>query len=304
MSAGMGLFGEYMRPTHVLALLVAIVLALGSYGTYRIVTDPQNAILISESGAPWIKEDVAPSVFVASDEPRAVFFRYHFYLEVPPTRTSLVVKAFREYTAYINRGSLEPTPGNPTPWITSDRLDITSLMRAGGNEILIVVKNSMGPPALMAYSEELGISTGEHWTTWSEDLSHDTAVPITHKLPFSVSEEFPDAVETVLRKLAFFLVLFSIGAGGSILVAKHGYALSPSATRWIILVAWIVLCVNNITKIPTHAGFDSPDHYDYIEYVARNAGFPLQLRGGRCSRRPSSIYSKRLCFWFCRSSWS
>jgi hypothetical protein len=54
----------------------------------------------------------------------------------------------------------------------------------------------------------------------------------------------------------------------------------------MILGAWIVLCVNNITKIPFYMGFDVPGHFDYIDHIATTGRIPLATDGWQMFQAP------------------
>jgi hypothetical protein len=84
-----------------------------------------------------------------------------------------------------------------------------------------------------------------------------------------------------------------------VLVERSGRALpvSPSAFRWLLVVAWVVLAANNIEKLPLYVGFDVSAHLDYIRYLVEHRRIPLATEGWQMFQPPLYHALSALLVW-------
>ena len=54
----------------------------------------------------------------------------------------------------------------------------------------------------------------------------------------------------------------------------------------MLLAAWALLAVNNITKIPLYIGYDIAHHYAYISYITEKGAIPLATEGWQMFQSP------------------
>ena len=54
---------------------------------------------------------------------------------------------------------------------------------------------------------------------------------------------------------------------------------TASQVRWLLIILWGILAINNIREIPLYVGMDIQGHYDYIFYVAEKWRIPLATEG-------------------------
>src|SRR5207237_10157973 len=80
-----------------------------------------------------------------------------------------------------------------------------------------------------------------------------------------------------------WIILFAIA---SVVTLLWNIASKQSTARWreriLLLVLaglWLALCWNNARLLPFHAGFDAPEHPEYITYIQEHRAFPLPTYG-------------------------
>jgi hypothetical protein len=164
----------------------------------------------------------------------------------------------------------------------------------GTHELRIRVVSKNGPAVLLAYSKALKIATGPDWEASMDGLSWIPVMNIGEMNQVEVSQRFPTPRASVralvplylpLVLLCFFSALFFPSVQNRY-PRLQTMAANPSMVRWVLLGAWALLGVNNITKIPLNIGFDVEFHYDYISYILDKGTLPLATEGWQMFQSP------------------
>jgi len=285
-----------MPPRAVVAGILALALGWGGYLIWLARTDPRVVFLPSEPCGEWIVAD--EPVLLGSRHPG--FYMTHFRAPVPagPARDAvLVLRALRIAEVFLDGRSVFASPRDVNVWKQERRVPLR--LEPGAHELVFTVVNENGPPALLACAPGLGLSTGPGWefrrardTAWSP-------ARVAGPRHADLSRRFPRADEALVALWPWLLgVLLAVGAL-TVLVERSGrrFPVSPSAFRWLLVGAWVVLAANNIEKLPLYVGFDVSAHLQYIRYLVEHWRVPLATEGWQMFQPPLYHALSALLVW-------
>lgn len=266
--------------------VAAALLAAGGLAA-RWIERGTATLLLDGDGARWMRQDEAPEAVARWSKSQSRSFRARLELPAPPPRALLRVKALRHWKVSVN-GSPVPREPDPGPeWLRASSVDLAPWLHAGTNAVVIDVENDMGPPMLHAASADLGLASGADrgWEVREGNARWEPAVDVSPRAPFPISRAFPSAPRSFVSVLPLWLGLVALGAVLSLL-SREGEVLRAGNLRWGLLLAFAVLCVHNIDRIPLGLGFDARRHYEYIAYVANERRIPLASDGWQMFQAP------------------
>jgi len=276
----------------IIAVFIAVL--LGGYAiALKIVSDPNIVFLFSSNRADWIR---LPEPFeLAARDPgeRIHVFRTRFRVDPVPDKLILSFRALKRAVVFLDGRLLYLTDKNLNKWKKTYHLDLAPELQPGSHELYIKVLNQNGHPALLAYSKELQLFTGEQWEVSKDGTEWTPAWPV-HKIPpASLSRLFVRADRVFLSKLWFYAPIFLVIFIWSYLYPKqnqdgwiHHFKPTPAITRWIILLLWGVLAANNMGKIPLDVGMDVLSHMAYVRHMAETWRVPLANEGLQMFQAP------------------
>jgi hypothetical protein len=312
------------------AVIFLIACLLGIAGVWKILDDPGVPLLIAEHGAGWIRAREPTEVKSRPPQSLTTFFRTGFEVEKTPRQAIFTLRAMKRTIVWLDDRIIFMSDLQLHEWKQAFQVDITEWLNPGKHEIRIAVMNQNGHPALIAYCEALGIATGEHWEAasdgkiWKPALSvksgqypiecyrqlNPNPAPVDAQI--SLPKKFQRADQAFLSMLPVFLPIFITVFILSVLSARKerpAWLKPPLVTaagvRWIVLIAWVCLAINNIGKMPLYAGMDSDQHLKYIEYVANTWRIPLATEGWQMFQPPLFYIISALFYKFLAgcSSW-
>ena len=268
--------------------------------------------LSSEKGATWIYID-RPYILEAQREGERVSYRKYFRIENVPSRAALVVRSMRVPEVYMDGARLVPKESEFGRWKGTEKFDLTGLLSPGRHEMLIRVYNKNGPAVLLAYGNPIRLFTGTGWEASYDELLWTQAVPADKKKETpELSGHFVTADKALITLLPLYVPLFLAvffltimaaspeGLGGKI----RKIVPTPSGFRWLLIVFWAILAVNNILKVYIDIGMDVQQHYEYIEYITRLGRIPLAPEGWQMFQSPlyylisAALWNFSLSRWF------
>lgn len=259
--------------------LIAAPLLIGLLSWYFIYKTGSNDILVSEAGAQWIRSEYPLSAVAQPVKDRTASFTTKFELGRVPPRASLRLKTFRKALLSINSKTVQiPTSEFPF-WKVSRELDISPWLLIGQNKITIEVTNSRGPPAVLAYSHELGVRTNRQWMASRDNGVAMQAVTVSVRPNLEQYDHFPTSLQALSREFVFLFTFFVVGSLTYLWVKAKNVNVSAGQVRWAMLAAWVVLGANNIFKIPIYFGMDVNAHYNYIIHILNFGSLPLATDG-------------------------
>jgi hypothetical protein len=300
----------------IMVFLVAILMAV--IGFQRILDDPNIPLLLPEKGGDWIRFRQPPDLKSRHSQILTTYFRTTFSVTKEIPQPVLTFRAMKRATVWLDNKIIFSADDHTQKWKKIFHVTLPSRLNPGIHELLIAVTNQNGHPALIAYCEPLGLVTGEQWeatvdgNTWTSALSvRSRQYPLDskryyHLKPSSQGDATPLPLKFQRADLAFlsvgsvFLVIFIAVVILTLLGLKKEYFKSQQITsagiRWIVLVAWICMSINNIWKVPMYAGMDWTEHLKYIEYVASTWHVPLPSEGWQMFQPPLYYFISALLY--------
>ena len=284
------------RRFHTVCLIsiMFFVLILGSIGVWKAVTDPDIAFLYSEHSAQWIRSREQTKLMVRWSHKLVTVFRTHFEVGRLPEEAVLHFRAMKVANIWLDgQVILRADSSIVHEWRKKRHIDLTSRLTPGVHELHIAVENQNGHPALIAYCEPLGLFTGDYWEASTDGKTWGKALPVDDTPPLPLSHSFPRADYAFISNMPIYVPIFMTVFLCSLLFVhprqpSWSVRLKPTArtTRWLLLVLWVFMAINNITKIPLDVGMDIKGHMQYIMYIVDNMRIPLAIEGWQMFQPP------------------
>lgn len=275
------------------AVLAMVTLVCG--GFVMMVRGPSVPLLFAEGGAQWIRLDEAPILYAKTAPETVIGFRTRFRVEELPPEARLNLRAMKCATIYLDEEPMGDTTNDPALWKRTYCVDLAPRLSPGEHELLIVVRNQLGPACLLAYAPSLGIFTDQRWEASANALTWTPARLVTEPRPAEITLLFPRSTEALRQNELFFIALFVLAAAVALaapalsrytLVEAIGRAMSPGVIRCMFLALFAAIGINNALRLPAVVGFDVKGHIDYIEYIVRQGRIPLANEGWQMFQSP------------------
>ncbi|MBW2495541.1 MAG: hypothetical protein JRE43_12370 [Deltaproteobacteria bacterium] len=295
------------------ALLLAGLIAIGGM-LWRSETDPQILFLRHPAEARWIRaaRPLELQARGASALSRTAEFRVGF--ELAAQRPSgdpapeLILQTLRAVVVKLDGRVLYDDQAREPQinWRVSRRVTLPADLDAGRHELEFVVSNPAGPPLLLAYCEALALRSGSGWNSrfgggdWAAALDAD-------ELPApELTGTFPRVSEAFGSLAPWLAAVFLTAAGLSLAWERRWRPAALSEVKWssglfasFIALAWCVLLLNNLPKLPPAMGMDARGHVEYMEYLNANLAIPLASDGWQMFQPPlyyalSVLYARPL----------
>jgi len=273
--------------------------------TWRCANDPSVPFL-SEQEGPWVVYALPPILEARQACSRWTRFRTTLALTAVPESTVVELGAFRRYELRINGEQVATGPGKNRSWKHVHRHVVTQALRIGQNEIEVEVVNDRGPPALwlILRAGPHVLRTGEGWQACTEDGPWKPVRLAAEPMQHQITDTSPTVVaawRTVWPlQILWLVVALGVTAAGWWWSTRGLGLPSPGAidgagrprTRAdvpllvIALVLWLILCTNNLLRLPPVVGFDAPSHYEYLAFLMTHHRLPLATDGWEMYQPP------------------
>lgn len=270
-----------------------MLLLLLAGGMRSLWTDPEIPLLVNEGGAAWIRFPAPFQLPIHRPEERSVRFRYRLEIREVPDNAVLVLRAMKRAELFLDGRLLFRTPGGPERWKESHRIDLKPWLTKGAHELHVDVAHENGHPALLAYCDPLGISSGASWEASSDTHQWLPALRADRISPLPISRRFPRSDQALRSLSPLLLPVFALFFFWSFRPEKplssswiDKIHLSASGVRWLLLGGWAMMAVNNFWKIPLTVGMDHQGHAAYIEAIAGHWRLPLAVEGWQMFQPP------------------
>jgi hypothetical protein len=251
-------------------------------------------VIVSEKGAIWIYID-RPFNVSAQFTGERVSYKTHFFLDQVPSQALLTVRALRFSKVYLDGQPIPPIKSDLLRWKGTKVVNLSGFLSPGMHEIMIRVYNENGPAALLASCEALNLYSGPSWEASQDERLWTQAVPADKKKDSSLSEHFASTGDALVALVPIYLPLFLIVFSLTLVTItpwymKHTlirrFVPTASGWRWLILVSWGILAINNILKVPPYVGMDVVYHYEYIDYIFTKHQLPFSSEGLQMFQSP------------------
>lgn len=244
--------------------------------------------------AKWIRFPEPTKLKVQREQSLITFFRTTFKFEEPLNEAVLHFRAMKVVEIELNGQIIHKMDmSHADEWKKERRVNIVTMLAHGSNELKISVWNNNGHPALLAYCEHLKIFTGKNWEASKDELSWQKALPLDETPPLSFSRTFQRADKAFLQNLFLFIPIFSLVFMFIWISEKpirppwmNRFMISAAQFRFIVILLWIVLAINNIAKIPLDAGMDIKGHMQYVMFIYEDFRIPFANDGWQTFQAP------------------
>jgi hypothetical protein len=251
-------------------------------------------VILSEKGATWIYIN-RPFNVSAQFTGERISYRTHFFVDHVPSPAIMTIRALRISEVYIDGQPIPPIKSDLLRWKGTQVVNLRGFLSPGMHEVMIRVFNENGPAALLASCEALNLLSGPSWEVSQNELSWTQAVPADKKKDSSLAEHFSSTDEALVALFPIYLPLFLIVFSLTLLTITPWYMkhtlirrFIPTASgwRWMVLVAWVILAINNILKVPPYVGMDVVYHIEYIGYIFTKHQLPFSNEGLQMFQSP------------------
>ena len=289
---------------------IVAALLVGAIAFVKIITtlsSPDIVLLLPKNGAQWIlfhdfQDEDQGGVNLQGNwgDEYAMGFRKKFTMaeDRVPEKAVLSVNALKMVDVYLDNQPIYQASNDPgarmRTWKQPIEIDLAPYLAPGVHELMFMVSNPMGPSCVRAYCEVLGLYTGEDWESTCDGKTWFSALSVDHPVHTAIAYRFERADKAFRGKLPFLIPVFLLVFGWSFWGARRAavrpyvarYTPSIGTFRWLLILAWGLLALNDLGKVPEWIGFDFPGHIEYIEYVAQNWRIPLGSEGWSLHQAP------------------
>jgi hypothetical protein len=251
-------------------------------------------VILSEKGATWIYIN-RPFNVSAQFTGERISYRTHFLVDHVPSPAIMTIQALRISEIYIDGQPIPPIKSDLLRWKGTQVVNLSGFLSPGMHEVMIRVFNENGPAALLASCEALNLWSGPSWEVSQNEILWTQAVPADKKKDSSLAEHFSSTDEALFALFPIYLPLFLIVFSLTLLTITPSYMKQtlirrfiPTASgfRWMVLVAWALLAINNILKVPPYIGMDVVYHIEYIDYIFTKHQIPFSNEGLQMFQSP------------------
>jgi len=272
-----------MQPLNIISIIFAALILLAiSFLFIKIDQDPQIHFLIDSAPAYWITQADEFEARSKSAQADVVFFKQTFSSK-QLSAVRLNIKAFKVFLVFLDGKPLFQSK-NPNEWKKHYVVKIPELS-SGSHELMFVVMNNNGPPALWVHSPQLQLYSNADWKSRRHNQDWLPVQLAQHRQTPDISLEFKPVPQAFLSTLPLGLVVFVSVL--LILQLRDKIKINEPVLvlRWLVLGLWAILGINSLftTRL---MGFDLPDHIEYIRYVINNASIPLATEGLQMFQSP------------------
>ena len=263
-------------------LALALVLLAGAGRlAWQIGCDPMAPFLTARSPADWVTQATEPDSVGHLSVERAVAFRKAFTLSAAPAHASLRARVYRAGEVLLNGRETGLAVGPDESWKVVRERDVTALLRAGENEIVVRARASSGPAAAWLVLEGPGLLVASD-STWSASAQGEAARPVrlatTSMRAWARAGARSNSTLSALRASLPWLAAFALAAALALLAARR---LPELRGRWLLAA-----CALALTALAWHnrgldpnLGFDADSHLDYVRFILSNRRLPLASDG-------------------------
>ena len=210
----------------------------------------------------------------------------------------LHVTALRRVVVLLDDSTVADSGPELTDWKTPNAFPIDGVIPAGQHELRCRVSNRDGPPLLRLNCPELGIATGSNWeasqdqTQWGAPSNPQSNLQPNHAALAQGPWDPP--IPPVYKPRYTSLILLPITLGILFAICtllRWRRPVEPCVrwawrVRWLLLIAWLAMGLNNSFKVPIGCGYDAKDHYRYIQFVAEHLSLPRPDAGWQTFQSP------------------
>jgi len=234
----------------------------------------------------WIGPDdrvVTGAVASLSDRPRVVSYVRDIHVVDSPGAIGLDVQALGRFEVRVNGKTV--ASGNLGPesnWKRATRIEALP-WKEGTNRVEVDVSNARGPPLLKLSS--LGVTppwrSDGTWIVEEPGKLPHAAQPADDQRPTGDARVAQETWNFLAKHRDALLGFAVLGALFSLISSRFSFspANAPLWAGFWIGSFWLFLFFAKTQHLALHAGFDGPDHLEYIRLVGDQGSLPLATDG-------------------------
>lgn len=262
-----------------LLIVVAAVSFVAAWAMRGIAADPGFAFLLPHDGAQWMRAPSKTPLKASLRAPVRAAFQHEFRLETPLEESVLFVTAFRSASVHLDGRLLLQEPRIVEQWKAERRVRVPGPIAAGKHTLLIACGNDRGPPLARLRWPDANLRSGPDWLAVLPSGDTASVQPAPAIDAPALARKFPTVREAFLKLLPWILSLCALG--GAISwglearpIVRAGWMLKPAGLRWALMLALLLVGLNNLWNLELGVGRDYPDHIEYVKYVAEHHRLP------------------------------
>jgi len=278
------------KTVFITVLLVMTVGLCGAARVYHYAKSPDVLFLVNRSDAQWIKQDSEFDLEAKKAGITQNVFRYVFVTPRSISNAHLHVQAFKRFQLFFDGVLVFVSEGKFEQWKKIYHVAVPFPVAAGLHEIIIDVQCENSHPAVMVYSDTLPVKSNSGWYVSADYKTWGKAVPASFIQIPAISKKFPPSWKALAAispflAIVFILSFFIFFFGEAIQKTIH-FSLEPSTARWVVLLLWALLSLNNLFRLNFQVGADGWGHIDYLEFLLRQGSLPLAPDGWQMFQPP------------------
>ena len=264
-----------MSRTAWVALALAVCLGSG-LAVGRLLGFSGGRVLISDATAPWVMADEPFSAMNrqwGSERARRVRFRTSWDIEgAVPEQVQLRLRAFGRFFVHLNGMPVVFETDPERRWSVFQAKDVTSVLKAGRNRLVVEVRNRQGPALI---SMDLSGREGRMRGSVSDFESQVGAGPWGPAIPARDIRRHPanDWLPTPKQGFERYgWVLVGVASAGALL-GFWATSMSSMLGRWGLVGLWAAVLFfwgafwARSVEIPLVAGFDARSHLEVVGWI-------------------------------------
>jgi tetratricopeptide (TPR) repeat protein len=219
-------------------------------------------------------------------------FRRDFVLPEKPASALLSWRCFTNGGVRVNGMVVQRLGPSSENWKTTLQVDVAPFLRQGTNEILVMVTNRLGPPAMSLELKSGGfrLTSDESWeasvsgSDWRSAMAASATPRAGKGDELSLLETTGGAWGRCWRWECVFAAISICGV--VLLQCCAGRASLPKKILILLAAAWALLLIHNFPFVPLASGFDGPAHLEYVGYIQDHHRLPNAREGWEMVQPP------------------
>jgi hypothetical protein len=283
----------FQRPFK-LALVLPLLLAGMAAFVAALYHVSSPHLLMPEAGGRWVVSANPPDLAAQRPEFALAQFRTVVTLTAPPSSAVAQLHSLGQAALFVNGRNVAlsaPRHGR----LESANVDVAPYLRAGANEIAVVVRHSWGPAAILLSCPALDLPASIEWRVsqdgnfWTKAAAATDRAEATGARPSSMSRW--NGPEQLAAHAPLLLLLAAAGAAA--VCALRRAAPAPGRARqllrawqWLLLLGVALLHAWNFTRLPDTQGMDMLRHVEYVDYILERHALPFAEEGWQLFQPP------------------
>jgi hypothetical protein len=276
-----------------LLVVVAAVTMVAAWAMRGIAADPGFAFLLPRDGAQWLRAPGKTTLKASLRAPTRAVFRHEFELKAPLAESVLFLTAYRSASVQLDGTTLLEEPRSVEKWKAERRIRVPGPIAAGPHTLLIACQNDRGPPLARLRWPDVELRSGPDWLAVDSDGGTAPVQSVGAIEAPALARKFPTVREAFLELLPWILPIAALGGAASwafearpFVLARARALLAPAGLRWGLMLAALLLGLNNLWNLELGLGRDYPDHVEYLKYVAEHHRLPELAQAGQNFQAP------------------